>query len=64
VRLPQVHLPGGPLPPASDLNPDLDPQIVGTGGIFTQAEYNADNEFRKTAAIMKMVVNGSPAPAP
>jgi len=42
----------------SDLNPDLDPQIVGTGGIFTQAEYNADNEFRKTAAIMKMVVNG------
>jgi hypothetical protein len=42
----------------SDLNPDLDPQIVGTGGIFTQAEYNADGEFRKTAAIMKMVVNG------
>src|SRR6188508_245898 len=42
----------------SDLNPDLDAQIVGTGGIFTQAEYNGDNEFRKTAAIMKMVVNG------
>jgi hypothetical protein len=42
----------------SDLNPDLDPQIVGTGGIFTQAEYSGDNEFRKTAAIMKMVVNG------
>ena len=42
----------------ADLNPDLDPQIVGTGGIFTQAEYNADGEFRKTAAIMKMVING------
>jgi len=42
----------------ADLNPDLDPQIVGTGGIFTQAEYSGDNEFRKTAAIMKMVVNG------
>jgi hypothetical protein len=41
-----------------DLNPDLDPQIVGTGGIFTQAEYNAEGEFRKTAAIMKMVING------
>jgi len=41
-----------------DLNPDLDPQIVGTGGIFTQAEYSADGEFRKTAAIMKMVING------
>ena len=42
----------------SDLNPDLDPQIVGASGIFTQAEYNADNEIRKTASIMKMVVNG------
>jgi len=41
-----------------DLNPDLDPQIVGPGGIFTQAEYNGDSEFRKTAAIMKMVING------
>jgi len=40
------------------LNPDLDTDIVGAGGIFTQAEYNADDEFRKTAAIMKMVVNG------
>ena len=27
-------------------------------GIFTQAEYDADNEFRKTAAVMKMVING------
>jgi hypothetical protein len=41
-----------------DLNPDLDPQIVGASGIFTPAEYSADNEFRKTAAVMKMVVNG------
>ena len=40
------------------LNPDLDTQIVGPTGIFTQAEYSADGEFRKTAAIMKMVVNG------
>ncbi|HTU65922.1 MAG TPA: hypothetical protein VMF52_08230 [Steroidobacteraceae bacterium] len=42
----------------SQLNPDLDPQIVGASGIFTQAEYNADGEFRKAAAIMKMVING------
>jgi hypothetical protein len=42
----------------STLNPDIDPQIVGPTGIFTQAEYDADAEFRKTAAIMKMVVNG------
>jgi hypothetical protein len=40
------------------LNPDLDPDIVGAGGIFSTAEYQADGEFRKTAAIMKMVVNG------
>ena len=30
----------------------------GPAGIFTQAEYNADDEFRKTAAVMKMVING------
>jgi hypothetical protein len=42
----------------SVLNPDQDADIVGAGGIFTQAEYQADEEFRKTAAIMKMVVNG------
>ena len=41
------------------LNPDLDTNIVGAANsIFTQAEYNGDNEFRKTAAIMKMVING------
>jgi hypothetical protein len=42
----------------SVLNPDIDPVIVGPTGIFSQAEYDADAEFRKTAAIMKMVVNG------
>jgi hypothetical protein len=42
----------------AQLNPDLDPQIVGSTGIFTSAEYAADNEFRKAAAIMKMVING------
>jgi hypothetical protein len=40
------------------LNPDLDADIVGAGGIFSAAEYAADNEFRKTAAVMKMVING------
>jgi hypothetical protein len=42
----------------SALNPDLDPDIVGASGIFTTAEYQADGEFRKAAAIMKMVING------
>jgi hypothetical protein len=40
------------------LDPDVDPMIVGPGGIFTQAEYDADDEIRRTAAVMKMVVNG------
>jgi hypothetical protein len=40
------------------LDPDIDPLIVGPSGIFTQAEYNSDSEIRKTAAVMKMVVNG------
>ena len=40
------------------LDPDIDPMIVGPSGIFTQAEYDADNDIRATAAVMKMVVNG------
>jgi hypothetical protein len=40
------------------LNPDIDADIVGASGIFSSTEYNSDSEFRKTAAIMKMVVNG------
>jgi hypothetical protein len=43
---------------SATLNPDLDTAIVGPGGIFTTAEYNADANFRATAAVMKMVVNG------
>jgi hypothetical protein len=47
----------------SALNPDIDPEIVDptatrATGIFGQAEYNAEDEFRKTAAVMKMVMNG------
>ena len=40
------------------LNPDIDADIVGASGIFSSAEYTGDAEFRKTAAVMKMVVNG------
>ncbi len=42
----------------TSLNPDLDADIVGAGGIFSQAEYSGDSEFRKTAAVMKMVLSG------
>jgi hypothetical protein len=42
----------------TSLNPDLDPDIVGAGGIFSRTEYDNDAEFRKTAAVMKMVLSG------
>ncbi|HET6628611.1 MAG TPA: hypothetical protein VFG91_02430 [Woeseiaceae bacterium] len=44
------------------LDPAQDPAIVGPTGIFSDAEFNdggADGrEFRKTASIMKLVING------
>ena len=40
------------------LNPELDTDIVGPSGIFSQAEFDSDGEFRKTAAVMKLVING------
>lgn len=42
--------------PAS-LNPLADPDIVGETGIFSQNEIN-DGEFRKTASVMKLVIEG------
>ena len=42
----------------STLNPELDTNIVGPTGVFTRAEFDSDGEFRKTAAVMKLVVNG------
>ena len=41
-----------------DINPALDCDIVGPGGVFSQTEFDSDREFEKTAAIMKLVVNG------
>jgi len=44
------------------LDPATDQNIVGASGIFTDAEFNAGNtdgnEFRKTASVMKMVIDG------
>lgn len=42
----------------SSLDPELDPEIVGSAGIFSRDEYDSDAEFRKTAAVMKMVLSG------
>ncbi len=45
----------------SAVNPDVDPNIVGSGGIFTTAEYQANSDFQKTAAVMKLVIDGNAA---
>jgi hypothetical protein len=47
----------------SALNPDkdadlVDPTAARANGIFGLTEYQGDGEFRKAAAVMKMVVNG------
>ena len=45
----------------SAVNPDVDPNIVGTSGIFTTAEYQASSDYQKTAAVMKLVIDGNAA---
>jgi hypothetical protein len=44
------------------VNPDLDTTIVGMDGssIFTNAEYT-NSDFKKTAAVMKLVIDGNAA---
>jgi len=39
------------------INPAVDPDITGTGGVFGQ-NFGNDREFEKTAAVMKLVVEG------
>ncbi|HEX4972132.1 MAG TPA: hypothetical protein VFV69_13840 [Steroidobacteraceae bacterium] len=39
------------------LNPAVDPLITGTGGVFGP-NFGDDREFEKTAAVMKLVVDG------
>ena len=43
------------------VNPDVDPNIVGPSGIFTTAEYQGSGDFQKTAAVMKLVIDGNAA---
>ncbi len=45
----------------SAVNPDVDPNIVGPSGIFSTAEYQANSDYQKTAAIMKLVIDGNAA---
>ncbi len=45
----------------SAVDPDLDPNVVGSSGIFNTAEYQASSDFQKTAAVMKLVIDGNAA---
>jgi len=45
----------------SAVNPDADQHIVGASGIFTTAEYQANSDYRKTAAVRKLVIDGNAA---
>src|ERR1700690_3814021 len=45
----------------SAINPDLDPDVVGPGGIFNASEYQSNNDYQATAAVMKTVIDGDAA---
>ena len=45
----------------SAVNPDVDPNIVGPSGIFSSTEYFANQDYQKTAAVMKLVIDGNAA---
>jgi hypothetical protein len=45
----------------SAVDASQDPKIVGTSGIFTAAEFQANSDYQKTAAIMKLVIDGNAA---
>jgi hypothetical protein len=38
-----------------------DPKIVGTSGIFNAAEFASNSDYQKTAAVMKLVIDGNAA---
>jgi hypothetical protein len=43
------------------VDPDDDPSIVGPSGIFNSTEYQQNSDFQKTAAVMKLVIDGDAA---
>jgi len=48
-------------PSPGAIDPDVDPNIVGASGIFTTAQYQSNSDFQKTAAVMKLVIDGDAA---
>jgi hypothetical protein len=45
----------------SSVDASQDPKIVGASGIFTTAEFQGNSDYQKTAAVMKLVIDGNAA---
>jgi hypothetical protein len=46
--------------PAS-VDASQDPKVVGPNGIFSAAEFQSNSDYQKTAAVMKLVIDGNAA---
>jgi hypothetical protein len=45
----------------SKVDPSQDPNVVGSSGIFSTAEFAANSDYQKTASVMKLVIDGNAA---
>jgi hypothetical protein len=45
----------------SAVDASQDPKVVGPSGIFTTAEFQGNSDYQKTAAVMKLVIDGNAA---
>src|SRR5579863_2602480 len=43
------------------VDPSKDPNVVGPSGIFNAAEFASNSDYQKTAAVMKLVIDGNAA---
>jgi hypothetical protein len=45
----------------SAVDASQDPKVVGPSGIFSTAEFQSNSDYQKTAAVMKLVIDGNAA---
>jgi hypothetical protein len=45
----------------SAVDASQDPNVVGPNGIFSAAEFQSNSDYQKTAAVMKLVIDGNAA---
>jgi hypothetical protein len=45
----------------SAVDASQDPKVVGPSGIFSAAEFQSNSDYQKTAAVMKLVIDGNAA---